>query len=167
MQKRYAINSAGTALSFRSGLTLMELVVAMAAAVIVLFATAIVLVFGQRSYNHGWRQANLQRDAAYAMLKIKQSIRDATSAQLDEDGLGVKIYRPGGWIKFRFVNGSNNLQFQPEGEEEQTLLKGTVLDAAFEVDTVNHKTVTASLELADGDCQARISSTTLMRNFGT
>ena len=151
----------------RSGLTLVEMLVALAAASIVIIATAIVLVFGQQSYNRSWQQANLQRDAANTMLRIKQSIRNATNTQLDEDEMGIKIFRPTGWIRFRFEQGQNDLRYQLEGEEERTLLDGKVSDATFEIDPSTHKTVTVGLELTQGYCTTKMTSTTLMRNYGT
>jgi type II secretory pathway pseudopilin PulG len=151
----------------RFGLTLMEILVALAAASIVILATAIILVFGQESYNRTWQQANLQRDAANTMLRIKQSIRNATSVQIDSDTLGIKIFRPTGWITFRYVAGQHNLQYQLEGEEERTLLSGTVSNATFSTDTSSHKTVTVGLELTQGYCTAKMTSTTLMRNYGS
>jgi hypothetical protein len=146
---------------------MVEMLVALAAALIVILATAIILVFGQQSYNRSWQQAILQRDAAYTMLRIKHSIRNATSAQLDEDELGIKIFRPTGWIRFRYEPGQNDLRYQLEGEEERTLLDGKVSDATFEIDTSSHKTVTVGLELAQGYCTAKMKSTTLMRNYGS
>jgi hypothetical protein len=151
----------------RFGLTLVEMLVALAAACIVILATAIILVFGQQSYNRSWQQACLQRDTANAMLRIKQSIRNATSAQLDEDELGIKIFRPTGWIRFRFEQEQNDLRYQLEGEEERTLLDGKVSEATFEIDATSHKTVTVGLELAQGYCTAKMMSTTLMRNYGS
>ncbi len=149
----------------RAGLTLVEMMVALVGALIVLLATAIILVFGQRSLNHGWQQANLQRDAAYVMLKVKQSIRTGTKAELDGDGRGVKIYHNAGWIRFWFVPGHKDLRYQIEGAEEQTLLNNVVQNATFEVCPTTHKTATVAFELQDGDCKTQLSSTTLMRNY--
>jgi len=146
---------------------MVEMLVALAAASIVILATAIIMVFGQQSYNRSWQQANLQRDAAYTMLRIKQSIRNATAAQLDEDEMGIKIFRPTGWIRFRFEQGQNDLQYQLEGEEERTLLDGRVSGATFEIDASNHKVVTVGLELAKGCCTTKMTTSTLMRNFGS
>jgi hypothetical protein len=141
------------------------MMVALAAASIVLFATAIIMVFGQRSLNRGWQQANLQRDAAYAMLKVKQSIRTGNQAVLDEDSQGVKIYHNAGWVRFWFVPAQKDLRYQIEGEEEQTLLDNVVETATFEVDSTTHKTATVAFELRDGHCETQLSSTTLMRNY--
>ena len=146
---------------------MVEMLVAIAAASIVILATAIILVFGQQSYNRSWQQACLQRDAANTMLRIKQSIRNATSAQLDDDELGIKIFRPTGWIIFRYEQEQNDLRYQLEGEEERTLLDDKVSDATFEIDTISHKTVTVGLELTKDYCTAKMKSTTLMRNAGT
>ncbi len=149
----------------RTGLTLIELMVALVVGLIVMMGTTSLLAFAQKSWNREWDQAALQRDVARAMLKVKQSIRSGTHAELDEDGNGVKIYHTGAWIRFWFVPGQMDLRYQLEGEAEQTLLDGTVQDATFEIDATNHKTVTVGLELQKDNCEAQLSSTTLMRNY--
>jgi hypothetical protein len=101
------------------------------------------------------------------MLKVKQSIRNGTHAQLDADGDGVKIYHTAGWIRFWFVPGQKDLRYQLEGEAEQTLLDGIVQNATFEVNTATNKTVTVGLELQKGNSEAQLSSTTLMRNYAS
>lgn len=153
--------------SGRPGLTLIELLVAAAAACIVIIAAAIVLVFGQKSWNYGLQQANLQRDASFAMLKMKQSISSGTKAQLDDDSLGVKIFQTSGWTRYWFVPGENDLRFQIEGQEEQTLLDGIVEDASFEIDPNTSKMVLVEIELQKNGSQARLFSQTMMRNFGS
>jgi Tfp pilus assembly protein FimT len=145
-----------------AGLTLIELVVAFSAAVIVFFAMATIMVFGQKSLNRGLQLANLQRDASYANLKIKQSVKNATQAQLDDDGNGVKIYHAAGWIRFWFLPGQKDLRYQLDGENEHTLLDGVVEQANFNVDGSK---VVVDLELLDGNCEARVASTTMMRNY--
>ena len=72
----------------RTGLTLIEVMVALAIGLIVMLGTSSFLAFAQKSWNREWDQANLQRDVARAMLKVKQSIRNGTHAQLDADGRG-------------------------------------------------------------------------------
>jgi hypothetical protein len=145
-----------------AGLTMIELVVAFSAALVVFFAAATILVFGQRSLNRGWEQANLQRDTSYAMLKMKQSIRGAIGATLDEDGNGVKIFHAAGWIRFWWLPGPKDLQYQLDGEAEQTLLDGVVDNVIFEVDG---NKVTIDLELVKNNYQTHLSTTTMMRNY--
>jgi prepilin-type N-terminal cleavage/methylation domain-containing protein len=151
----------------RTGLTLIEMMVALAAGLIVMLGTASLLALAQKSWNREWDQANLQRDVSRAMLKVKQSIRNGTNAQLDADGYGVKIFHTGGWIRLWFVSGQKDLRYQLEGETEQTLLDGVVQDATFEVDATTNKTVTVGLELQKGNCEAQLSSTTMMRNYAS
>lgn len=150
----------------RAGFTLVELIIALAAACIVLSATAIILIFGQRSLSHEWQQVNLQRDASFAMQKMKQSIRSATKAQLENDGNGLRIYNDAGWIKFWCVSGQKNLLYQLKDEDPQTLLDGTVKSATFVIGGAAN-TVTIDLDVKSGDCETQITSTTMMRNFGT
>jgi prepilin-type N-terminal cleavage/methylation domain-containing protein len=151
----------------RFGFTLVEMLTAVALGCIVILATALVMVFGQQSYNRNWQQANLQRDTANAMLRIKQSIRVATASVLDADNEEIKIFRPTGWIIFRYEAGQKDLRYQLEGQEEETLLDGTVSNATFAIDASNHKTVTVNLQLTKGPCKTKMTSTTLMRNYGS
>ena len=153
--------------SNRRGLTLIELLVASAAVCIVVLAAGIILVFGQKSWNYGLQQSGLQRDASFAMLKMKQSISSGTKAQLDADSLGVKIFQTSGWIRYWYVSGENDLRFQTEGQEVQTLLDGTVEDASFEIDPNTGKMVIVEIQLQKNGSQTRLSSKTMMRNFGT
>jgi Tfp pilus assembly protein PilW len=146
-------------------LTFVELLVALSAACIVLLATAVMLFFGQKSMTQGWQQANLQRDAEYAMRKITRSIRHATLTQLDADGKGVTIYQDATWTRFWFVPAQNDLQYQLEGESEQTLLDGVVKNASFQLDPPANKTVTVNLELQNGNSKAALLSTAMMRNY--
>jgi type II secretory pathway pseudopilin PulG len=145
-----------------AGFTLIELVVAFSIACVVFFALATILVFGQRSLNRGWEQANLQRDTSYAMLKMKQSIRGAIGAALDDDGNGVKIFHAAGWIRFWWLPGPKDLLYQLEGEDQQLLLDGVVENVNFEVDGSK---VTIDLGLEKNNYQTHILSTTMMRNY--
>jgi hypothetical protein len=149
----------------RAGLTLPEIIIALTASLIVFLATGTILVFGQKCWNREWTQTNLQRDAAHAMLKMKQSIRNGTRAELEEDGTGVKIYYTGGWIRFYSVSLQKDLRYQLDGEDERTLLDGVVENATFDVDTTTQKTVTVDIRLQDGLCKAGLLSTTMMRNY--
>lgn len=150
----------------RAGLTLIEMIVALGAACIILLAMSSILVFGQKSWNRTLQQAALQRDASYAILKMARSIRAGTTAQPpDESGQSVKVFNDAGWTLFWFDPSQNQLRYQLEGEQEQTLLDGIVEDATFVVDPNTNRTVTIDLELKDGTCETRLSSTVLMRNY--
>jgi type II secretory pathway component PulJ len=151
----------------RTGLTLLEMMIALGIGCIVLLTIAIVLIGGQRSMDRTLQQANLQRDASQTMLKMKHFIRTATSAEVNPDGNEVTIYYAGGWARFRFVRTQKDLRFQLEGEEEQTLLDGIVDIAAFEIDPANNKAVNVELQLQNDAGEIRLLSTTMMRNHTT
>jgi Tfp pilus assembly protein PilX len=53
--------------------------------------------------------------------------------------------------------------------ELSEVLEGTLGGGSYrvEIDTSSHKMVTVGLELAQGYCTAKMTSTTLMRNFGS
>ena len=153
----------------RKGFTLIELMVAIVASAIVVLAAGIVIVIGQTSWNQTWKKVNLQRDASYAMLRMSQSIKAATSAAADVNGpvLNIKIKDPNtGTIKtitFSYVADTNNLQCQIGGQP-QTIINGEVKDLQFKV--VGNNTVTINLSLKKDDAQAHFKSTVMMRNYG-
>jgi Tfp pilus assembly protein PilW len=148
----------------RAGLTLIEMTVALVATCIVLLTTAIIMVFGQKSWNRTLQQANLQRDTAYAMLKMKLSIRSASDVHIDADSHGMTIDPNAEWMRFWFVPNQKNLEYQLKGGPEQTLLDGTVKSVTFNMDPNTNKTVMVDLHLQNGICEASLLSTTMMRN---
>jgi prepilin-type N-terminal cleavage/methylation domain-containing protein len=154
----------------RKGFTLIELMVAIVASAIVVLAAGIVIVIGQTSWNQTWKKVNLQRDASYAMLRMSQSIKAATSAAADVNGpvLNIKIKDPNtGTIKtitFSYVADTNNLQCQIVGEQSQTIINGKVEYLQFKV--VGNNTVTIDLSLKKDDAQAHFISTVMIRNSG-
>ncbi|MBN2019843.1 MAG: hypothetical protein JW749_06425 [Sedimentisphaerales bacterium] len=149
----------------RTGLTIVELMVAVSAACIVVLSAGIILVYGQKSWDQGLRQAHLQREVSLVMLRVKKSISEGRAAVVDNDGLGVKIYNSAGWIRYRYEAGQNDLVYQIDGEEERTLLDGIVQDASFDLDPNTGKMVLVDIDLEKDGAQAGLSSKTLMRNF--
>ncbi|MCJ7654545.1 MAG: prepilin-type N-terminal cleavage/methylation domain-containing protein [Dehalococcoidia bacterium] len=149
----------------RKGFTLIELMVAIVASAIVVLAAGIVIVIGQTSWNQTWKKVNLQRDASYAMLRMSQSIKAATSAGKSPDGRVLYIpTQSNPNITFSYVADTNNLQCQIVGEQPQTIINGEVKDLQFNV--VGNNTVTIDLSLKKDDAQAHFKSTVMMRNCG-
>ena len=149
----------------RAGLTLIEIAVALVAASIVLLTTAVIMVFGQKSWNRTLRQVNLQRDASQAMLEMRLLIRGATGVRIDADGRGMTIDPNTEWVRFWFVPNQKDLECQLKARSERTILDGVVKGVTFNVDPNTKKTVTVDLQLENGGCEARLLSTTMMRNY--
>ena len=144
---------------------LMEMIIALVAACIVLLATAIITVFGQKSWDRTMRQAGLQRDASYAMLKMKVLIRGAANVHIDADNQGITIDPNADWVRFWFVPNQKDLEYQFKEGLEETLLDGVVEDVTFNVDPHTNKAVMVDLQLRNGNCEAQLSSSTMMRNY--
>lgn len=152
----------------RPALTLTEMLVAMIMVTIILSAAAVTMVYGHRALDIQWEQVSIQRDAMYAMQKIKQSIRSASLAVIEEDGNIVKVYNNGQWTKYKFVPGGKDLRYQLEGQtEEITIIDGIVESASFSIDPSTNSTVTINLYLKNGEHESKISSGVTMRNFIT
>lgn len=147
----------------RKGLTLIELVIAIVAGVVLVLAAGTILFIGQIFWNQAWKKVNLQRDASYAMLRMSHSIKAGTAAELLADGKTVIIYRSGGdYIRFFWTEGTRDLKSQIEGKPE-IILNNKVEDLQFNVEG---NKVTIDLELKEDDAQAHFISTVMMRNYG-
>ena len=145
----------------QKGLTLIELVIALVAGVVLVLAAGTILFIGQIFWNQAWKKVNLQRDASYAMLRMSHSIKAGTAAEVADDGKTVKIYRSGDYIRFFWVEGTRDLKSQIEGEPE-ILINDKVEDVQFNVED---NKVTIDLELKEDDAQTHFVSTVMMRNY--
>ncbi len=152
----------------RYGLTLIEMVIAIAAASVVLLATASILAFGEKSWDRGWQQATLQRDASFAMLTIKKALRSASQVTIDASGNTITIFNPNGTsVQFWLEDGQDDLKYRYDDGTENMLLENIVDDVAFEMVPYTSNAVRVTLELKDGPCEAALSSSTLMRNYAS
>lgn len=151
----------------RPGFTLVEVIVTMLAMMIVILAAAVILVYGQNSLDKQWQQVNFQRDASCSIMRMKQAIRCAKKAELEEEGKAVKIYNHSGWVKYKFDSDQKKLLYQFEGNDEQILLDGVVESASFNIDPATKNTITVNLFLKKADYEVLLSSKTMMRNYGT
>jgi type II secretory pathway pseudopilin PulG len=154
-------------LKIRPGFTLVEVIVAFLALAMVILAAGVILVFGQNSFDEQLQQVNFQRDASCSIMRMKQAIRSARKAELEEEGNTVKIYNNSGWVKYKFVSDQKKLLYQFEGNNEQVLLDGVVESASFQIDPVNQNAVIVNLFLKNADYEVQLSSKTMMRNYGT
>ena len=147
----------------QKGFTLVEVMIGIAAGVILLLAAGTALVGGQTFWSNAWAKANLQRDASYAMLRISRSAKEGISAQLDNEGKLLRIYREAGWITFYSPQGTNDLNCQIEGQDPQTIINGNVENVTF---TLQDKLIGIDLRLTKDNSQTRFVSTVMMRNYG-
>lgn len=163
----------------RLALTLVEMLVAMIMVTIILSAAAVTMIYGQRAIDSEWEQAGIQRDASYAMLKMKQAIRGASQARITGDGKGFKVYKDGQWTKFKYVPGVKDIRYKvlQDGEEWEdydiedpeanTLIDGIAESVCFSIDPSTNSTVAISFYLKKGQFETQISSSVTMRNFVT
>jgi prepilin-type N-terminal cleavage/methylation domain-containing protein len=147
----------------RKGFTLIELMVAIVAGAIVVLATGIIIVGGQKSWNETWKKVNLQRDASYAMLVMSQSIKKATSAVADANTRSITITDPaGGTTIFAWSNGTDMLR-RWVGTNPPSTIIDDVQNLQFKKDDVND-TVTINLRLQEDNVQTYFVSTVMIRN---
>jgi prepilin-type N-terminal cleavage/methylation domain-containing protein len=147
----------------QKGFTLIELMIAVMAGVVLILAAGMVLSIGHTFWNKSWEEANLQRSASYAILIMSHSIRAATSAQEEAGGTALKIQKQGtSDIRFSYVEATNELRSQ-FGAQPETVINDTVEDLQF---NVVGKKVTIDLRLQKDNAQTHLVSTVMMRNYG-
>jgi len=146
----------------QKGLTLIEMMIAVAAVAIVFMATATVLAFGHKSLNQVLEYADLQRQNSHALLAISMPVKSARYAKMEDDKKSVKIYRKNDWIRFYFVQGQNDLDCHVKGQDPVTVIDGLVGDVEFEVDNTK---VIIKLTLNRNNSQSHLVTTVLMRNY--
>jgi prepilin-type N-terminal cleavage/methylation domain-containing protein len=148
----------------RKGLTLIELMIAIAAGAFIVLAVGMVIVNGQTFLNEAWKKVNLQRDASYAMLVMSQSIKKATSAVVDANTRAVTITDPnGGTTRFQWNSGQNKIRCHLLGGGSPYTIINNVQNLQFYLDDVND-TVTMYLRLQKDNVQTYFVSTVMMRN---
>jgi prepilin-type N-terminal cleavage/methylation domain-containing protein len=156
------------------GFSLVELMVAIAAGLIVVLAAGIVMYLGQISWNDAWKKVNLQRDASYAMLAMSQYIKKATEADVNGPVLNLEIKRedpnnPHTYITievvFSFDADANDLLCEVGGNT-QTILDGKVKDLQFIMDSNYPDTVKINLTLKEDNVELEFESTVMLRNAG-
>ena len=154
----------------QKGFTLVELIITTFTGSIVIVAAGMILFFGQKTWNSTWDRTNLQRDASYAMLRMTRDIKAGTSAQVESNGDGLKIFNGGDWVRFFTVSGATMLTLQREtdGTSYETALYETVLEDNVEAVKFNviGNTVTIDFKMKEYNLETHFASTVMMRNYG-
>ncbi len=152
----------------QKGFTLIELIIAMFTSTIVIVAAGSILFYGQKSWNNTCKRVNLQRDASYAMQRMSRSVKAGTSAQVEADGKGLRIYNDneGSWRRFFVQSASQNLMLKTAivgTNINENILDGKVENLQF---NVIGTTVRIELKLREDNLQTHFVSTVMMRNYG-
>ncbi len=153
----------------QKGFTLIELLIAMFASTIVIIAAGSMLFYCQRSWNNICKRVNLQRDASYAMQRMSHAVKAGTSAKVEGDGVGLRVYNDieGVWRRFFVQTAANNLMLKTaivgESISDENILDGKVEDLQF---NVTGTTVRIELKLREDNLQTHFVSTVMMRNYG-
>jgi len=153
----------------QKGFTLIELTIAIITGTIVIVAVGSILFYGQKSWNNTWKRVNLQRDASYAMQRMTRPVKAGTSARVEANGRGLRIYNDieGVWRRFFVQPAANNLMLKTaiigESLSDETILDGKVEDLQF---NVTGTTVRIELKLREDNLQTHFVSTVMMRNYG-
>ena len=152
----------------QKGFTLIELLSATIISAIVIAAAGSVLFYGQRTWSNTWQRVNLQRDASYAMQRMTRPVKAGTSARVEDNGVGLRVYNDlkGVWRRFFVQTASDKLMLKTGivgANVTETVLDGKVEDLQF---NVTGTTVTIELKLREGHLQTHLVSTVMMRNYG-
>jgi len=153
----------------QKGFTLIELTIAMFTGTIVIVAAGSILFYGQKSWNNTCKRVNLQRDASYAMQRMSRAIKAGTSAKVEGNGIGIRVYNDieGVWRRFFVQPAAQNLMLKTaivgESISDENILDGKVEVLQF---NVTGTTVSIELKLREDNLQTHFVSTVMMRNYG-
>jgi Tfp pilus assembly protein PilW len=147
----------------KKGFTLIELPIAISATLIIIIAAGTVFTTSYDFWNSSWKKINLQRDASYAMLKMSRHIKAGTSAETEDEGTAIKIYKDADWIRFFLEQESSNLKCEHKGQAPETIISGSVEDLTFEVDGNKAK---INLILKKGGLETHLVCEAVIRNYG-
>lgn len=148
----------------QSGFSLIEVVIAMGISSVVLLAVGLVLAASQTRWNNTWGKVNLQQDGSYIMQSVTQSLKEATSAVVENNGKKITIYDTNGnWVRYIFKRNNKQLKYKIQGQSNKTLIDGYVEDLRFNVED---NKVEIELTLEKDDQEVCLDSTIQMRNYG-
>lgn len=153
----------------QKGFTLIELMISMFTSTIVIVAAGSILFYGQKSWNNTWQRVNLQRDASYAMQRMSRAVKAGTSAKVEGNGIGLRVYNDieGSWRRFFVQSAANSIMLKTaivgESISDETILDGKVEVLQF---NVTGTTVRIELKLREDNLQTHFVSTVMMRNYG-
>ena len=149
----------------QKGFTLIELIIAAFTGTIVIVAAGMILFFAQRTWNSTWDRTNLQRDASYAMLRMTRDIKAGVSAQVEDNGKGLRIFNGADWVRFFTTSGGSLLTLKREtsGGGSETVIEDNMQAVQF---NVTGNTVTLDLKLKEYNLETHFASTVMMRNYG-
>ncbi len=153
----------------QKGFTLIELMISMFTSTIVIVAAGSILFYGQKSWNNTCKRVNLQRDASYAMQRMSRAVKAGTSAKVEGNGIGIRVYNDieGVWRRFFVQPAAQNLMLKTaivgESISDENILDGKVEDLQF---NVTGTTVRIELKLREDNLQTHFVSTVMMRNYG-
>ena len=172
-------NAMKTKIKSRKGFSLVELMVAIVAGLIVVLAAGIVIYLGQISWNDAWNKVNLQRDASYAMLAMSQYVKKAASATADANDPILTLVVDDNDVVFSYDADANDLLCEVGGNT-QNILDGKVKDLDFfmyknpddnadgdgDPNSPPPNSVKIRLKLQEDNVEAQFESTVMMRNTG-
>ncbi len=149
----------------QKGFTLTELIIATFTGAIVIVAAGMILFFGQKTWNSTWDRTNLQRDTSYAMLRITRDIKEGVSAEVEDGGKSLKVYKGADWVRFYTEAGTKmlSLKNQTSGGGSEIIIDDNVQDVQF---SVTGSTVTIDVKMKEDNLQTHFASTVMMRNYG-
>lgn len=153
----------------QKGFTLIELMISMFTSTIVIVAAGSILFYGQKSWNNTCKRVNLQRDASYAMQRMSSAVKAGTSAKVEGNGIGLRVYNDieGSWRRFFVQSAANSIMLKTaivgESISDENILDGKVEVLQF---NVTGTTVRIELKLREDNLQTHFVSTVMMRNYG-
>ncbi len=154
-----------SAKKYKSGFTLVELMMTAVAFSVLALATGSMLVFGWQGWKRMNDSLNMQRDASLAMhvmaREVRKSSRTNNMANITSGGM-LGCVRPDG-TSIDFTVSGGNLDMAVDGTFSMRLIRGQVVSLSTTENTAN-SSVQLTLNLAAGGDTSQILSTIYVRN---
>jgi len=163
-------------LRWKKGVTLVEIIIAMAIGSILLIAAGMIQATSASLWLKGSDKVFLQSESSFILAFLSRPVRDATSADVIDNGQILILSKKDGdgnieWIK-TFYKEENDLKYQENEQDSKTLIYGIVdsLVFTFPVQDGNNEDISGgigiNMVLQRGGESFSLQKTFVMRNVG-
>jgi len=160
----------------RKGLTIIELMVALAIGTVLILIVGLIHTTTLNFWSRGNDRVFLQEESSFIFTYLEKPIREASGASVENGGKSLILTKEilegnPGWVK-RFYREGNSLKYKVDEEESKVLISGRLQSIAFTLpakDTSGEDIpggVGIEMVLQKGKEEFSFQKTVVMRNLG-
>ncbi len=160
----------------REGLTLIELMVALAIGTVLILIVGLIHTTALNLWSRGNDRVFLQEESSFIFTYLEKPIREASGASVEDEGKSLILTKESlegnlGWVK-RFYQDGNSLKYKVDAEDSEVLISGRLQSITFShpaIDTSGKDVlggVGIEMVLQKGKERFSFQKTAVMRNLG-